>query len=392
MGLRSCDILRRFYARLRLIFTFQIYDSPAVGAWSIDMPDGALARDIKYDRGITRMKKTIMVIIACALSLTLTAACGGAFGGTGPQDPPSGSVQDLSDGPVPGSPDAPAQNAPVQNAPVQNAPATDSPPAGGESPAGSSFDTSRVIAVFTREEGSGTRDAFASLTGVGEDMYVEAVVESETNQILTKVEENEYAISYVSVGSLNPKVKALALGGVVPSNETIIDGSYALQRPFLVCVNAENESDALVRDFIDFIASAEGQAVVATKWTKIIQNARPYAPSGLSGALKVGGSTSVEPLMGALRQAYIALNPGVDIEISGGGSGTGISEATSGVLNIGMSSRALKDNEKEALTGIEIALDGVAVIVNPANPISGITIEQVKGIFTGETTRWNGIE
>jgi len=322
------------------------------------------------------MKKAIAIILASVLSLAVFAACSGTYGSTNPTSLPGNAVQDVPDSLIPAAPDAPVADAQTPTEPT---------------PAESSFDTSRVIAVYTREEGSGTREAFVSLTGVGEDMYVEAVVESETNQILTKVEENEYAISYVSVGSLNPKVKALALNGVTPSNETVIDGSYTLQRPFLVCINADNISNALVEDFIAFMISAEGQDIVATKWTKIVQNAPAYTPIGLSGTLKVGGSTSVEPLMGALRQAYISLNPSVDIEISGGGSGVGISEATSGVLDIGMSSRALKDNEKEALTGTDIALDGVAVIVNPANPITGMTTEQVKDIFTGEITRWSEV-
>jgi phosphate transport system substrate-binding protein len=222
-------------------------------------------------------------------------------------------------------------------------------------------------------------------------MYVEAVVESETNQILTKVEGNITAISYVSVGSLNPGVKALEIDGIAPSDDTIMDGTYKLQRPLLVCVNADKENDPLVRDFINFMLSAEGQAHSASRWTMVDTNAPAYMSAGLTGTLKVGGSTSVEPLMQRLAEAYKAVNPGVEIEISGGGSGTGINEATEGIIDIGMSSRGLRDNEKEALTAINIALDGVAVIVNPANPITGMTIDQVREIFTGEVTRWNQI-
>ena len=253
------------------------------------------------------------------------------------------------------------------------------------------FDASRVIAVFTREDGSGTRDAFVSITGVGDNMYVEAGVENETAGIRTKVESNPYAIGYISVGSLNNTVKAVSIEGVVPSDETIMDGSYTLQRPLLVCINEEKAQNELVQDFIAFMLSAEGQEISATRWTKVDVNAPAYTTSGLTGTLKVGGSTSVEPLMQPLREAYMAHNPGVEIEISGGGSGTGISEATNGVIDIGMSSRALRDNEKEALEAINIALDGVAVIVNPDNPVNDMTIEQVREIFTGEVTRWTGV-
>jgi phosphate transport system substrate-binding protein len=270
-------------------------------------------------------------------------------------------------------------------------PSNESPDTSPEQTPESTFDADRVIAVYTREDGSGTRDAFVSITGVGGDMYVEAVVINETNEILTKVEESEFAIGYVSVGSLSDRVNALSIDGVIPSNETIMDGSYTLQRPLLVCVNADKAENELVQDFIAFMLSAEGQEISATRWTKVDVDAPSYTPSGLSGTLKVGGSTSVDPLMQAMRQAYIVLNPSVEIEISGGGSGTGISEATSGVLDIGMSSRALRDEEKANLTDINIALDGVAVIVNPANPVTGMTIEQIKTIFTGEVTRWSEI-
>lgn len=334
------------------------------------------------------MKKTLVYLLA-AIMLIMLAACGSTgvtndSPGTGGNSAQSNDYVNLNKDPVPA-----ADSVDTNDNNKDPGPAADSFDTNNNSaPTTDSFDTSRVIAVFTREEGSGTRDAFVGITGVGDDMYVEAVVESETNQILTKVEENKYAISYVSVGSLNEKVKALEINGVYPSAATIVDGSYMLQRPFLVCLNADNESNTLAQDFIAFILSAAGQDVVATKWTRIIDGAPTYASSGLSGTLKVGGSTSVEPLMQALSQMYKTLNPNVNIEISGGGSGTGISEATSGIINIGMSSRALKDNEKETLTGYDIALDGVAVIVNPVNPVKGMTIDQIRDIFTGETTRW----
>ena len=313
------------------------------------------------------MKKTTALILVCLLALTPLVACGGddtdsTGGNTG------GTV----------ATPAPAQDAPAATlAPAQDTPTADD------------FNTDRIIAVFTREDGSGTRDAFVSITGVGDDMYIEAVVQNGTSQILTGVETNETAIGYVSVGSLSPSVKALEIDGVVPSDATIVDGSYKLQRPFLVVVTDEKKADPLVQDFLDFMLSAEGQAISSSTWTSAVSNPTAYSSNGLGGTLKIGGSTSVDPLMQRMREAYIALNPDVIIEISGGGSGTGISEATSGMLDIGMSSRDLRESEKEALTDIIIALDGVAVIVNAANPLTGLALEQVKDIFTGEITRWN---
>jgi phosphate transport system substrate-binding protein len=222
-------------------------------------------------------------------------------------------------------------------------------------------------------------------------MYSEAIVFNETSQILTNVTSNQFAIGYVSVGSLNDNVKALTVGGVAPSDATIRDGSYTVQRPLLVCVNTEKAQNALVKDFIAFMLSSQGQEVSGTRWTAVDVSAAAYTPSGLTGTLKVGGSTSVEPLMQAMRQAYMAINPGTEIEISGGGSGTGINEATSGIIDIGMSSRNLRDSEKENLTYTVIALDGVALIVNPSNPINDISVDQIKSVFTGAVTRWSGV-
>jgi len=307
------------------------------------------------------MKKVTAVVIACILTLSLLSACGG-----------SGVTNDA---PPPAAP--PADNAAPAPAP-EPAPADD-------------FNLDRVIAVFTREDGSGTRDAFVTITEVGDDMYIEAVVQNGTSQILTSVETNETGIGYVSVGSLSDSVKALEIDGVAPSDTTILNGSYALQRPFLVVVTEDGKANPLVKDFLDFMLSVEGQEISGSSWTPAETSPVPYTASGLSGVIKVGGSTSVNPLMERMRDAYIALNPGIEIEISGGGSGTGISEATSGVLDIGMSSRNLREGEKEALEDIAIALDGVAVVVNVTNPISGMSLEQVREIFTGETTRWNQV-
>ena len=293
------------------------------------------------------MKKVTAIILACLFALSMTAACAG----------------------------------------TDNTGSSGSAGSGGSS--GNGFNTDRVIAVFTREDGSGTRDAFVNITGVGDDMYIEAVVQNGTSQILTSVETNETGIGYVSVGSLSTAVKALTINGVMPSNETIMNGTYSLQRPFLVVVNDDMKDDPLVSDFIDFMLSIEGQELSSARQTPSVNNPSAYSPGGLSGTIKIGGSTSMDDLMNSIREAYIAHNPGVEIEISGGGSGTGIQEATTGILHIGMSSRALRDNEKEALTDIAIALDGVAVIVNMGNPISGLDLDQVKEIFVGDITRWN---
>ncbi len=317
------------------------------------------------------MKKVLTLFLASLALLAVLAGC------TSPSD---------SIIPLDGSPDiiSPADVSPDQPNNSDNSTDSDEP----ADPV-NQFDTTRAISVITREEGSGTRGAFVELTGVNEDMSPEAVVVSETNEILTKVEENIYSVSYVSLGSLSDGVKAVAIDGVVPSTATIKDGTFKIQRPFIVCVNAEKAENDLVKDFISFMLSAEGQEVSASKWIKAVEDAPAYTASGLSGTLKVGGSTSVDPCMVEMVKVYNTFNPDVQIDISGGGSGTGISEATDGVIDIGMSSRDLTEDELAALTATVIAQDGVAVIVNNENPLADLSMEQVKSIFTGEITAWS---
>jgi len=114
------------------------------------------------------------------------------------------------------------------------------------------------------------------------------------------------------------------------------------------------------------------------------------AGGGVSGNITVNGSTSVQPLAEELLQAFKTKNPDASIDIQGGGSGVGIKSATDGVVDIGMSSRELKPEEK-SLKEFKIAVDGIAVIVNPANGVTNLTMEQIKKIYTGEITDWKEV-
>ena len=109
--------------------------------------------------------------------------------------------------------------------------------------------------------------------------------------------------------------------------------------------------------------------------------------------MTVSGSSSVTPVMQKLLEAYQKVNTGAKIELQENDSTTGMTAAIDGTCDIGMASRELKDSEKSAgLTNQVIALDGIAVIVNNKNSASNITSEQVKAIFTGETTDWNNVK
>lgn len=263
------------------------------------------------------------------------------------------------------------------------------------------FDTSKEIAVVSREEGSGTRGAFIELMKVEvkdadgkkvDQTTEEATIANSTNVVMTTVASNPYAIGYISLGSLNDTVKALKVDGSEATVANIKGGTYKVARPFNIAT--KGQADAIAQDFINFIMSAQGQQVIADNhYIKIDDNAPNYTPSNLSGKVVVGGSSSVTPVMEKLKEAYAALNPNVTVEIQMSDSTTGMTQAIDGTLQIGMASRELKDSEKEAgLTPIVIAMDGIAVIANNENPLQELTSDQIRQIYVGEVLNWNEIE
>ena len=114
------------------------------------------------------------------------------------------------------------------------------------------------------------------------------------------------------------------------------------------------------------------------------------APAKLSGTVSTDGSTSMEKVIGALGEAFMEANPGVTFTYNPTGSGTGIQAAQESRCDIGLSSRALKDEEKASgLKETVLAYDGIAVIVNPENPVADLTLEQIADIYTGKITNWS---
>lgn len=118
---------------------------------------------------------------------------------------------------------------------------------------------------------------------------------------------------------------------------------------------------------------------------------RDPIPAGLTGTLKLSGSTSVQPLAEELAQAFMKKYPGVKITITGGGSGVGIKDAAEGKVNIGNASRALKDSDPKGIVGTTICKDALVVILNPKNPVKELTKDQVKKIYTGQITNWKEV-
>lgn len=254
------------------------------------------------------------------------------------------------------------------------------------------------ISVISREEGSGTRGAFVELFGVEEEVdgekvdqtTTDATVTNNTSVMLTTVSGDENAIGYVSLGSLNDDVKAVKIDGAEATADNIKNGSYKVSRPFNIVTKDGVSEEA--QDFINFILSKQGQEVVAEEGYIPLDTTTEYAASGVSGKVAVSGSSSVSPVMEKLAEAYQALNPDADIQIQTSASTTGVTDAINGTSDIGMASRELKDSEtSQGAVGTVIATDGIAVIVNNANSVDDLTVDQVKGIFTGKTLTWDEV-
>lgn len=268
----------------------------------------------------------------------------------------------------------------------------------GSTDTASEWDASNDITIVSREDGSGTRGAFTELFGVveevdGEDVDMttaDAQITNNTSVMMTTVAENEYAIGYISLGSLDDSVKALSIDGAEATAENIENGSYKVSRPFNVAVKPDSTNE-VAADFMSFIMSTEGQQVVSDEGYIPVADVEAYAGTAPAGDCVVGGSSSVSPLMEKLVEAYKEVNPNANIELQTSDSTTGMTSTIEGSYDIGMASRELKEDESAELTPTVIATDGIAVIVNNNNPTDEMTSDQVKQIYTGEVFSWDEI-
>lgn len=262
------------------------------------------------------------------------------------------------------------------------------------------------INVISREDGSGTRGAFVEIFGLLESKNgkkidttsIKAEITNSTAVMLTTTANDKNAIGYVSLGSLKPMVKGVKIDGVAPSVENIKSKKYGISRPFNVVMKAKFMSESiskatLVRDFLDF---SRANVAVITKAgyipLELGKDAKKAGSNNLSGKIVIAGSSSITPLMEKLKEAYIAQNPSVNIEILQSDSTTGINSVLQGIADIGMVSRELKDKELDSGVKAEVlAIDGLAVIVNPQNKIDSLSKAQVKDIFSGKVAKWEDL-
>ena len=321
------------------------------------------------------MKRKIALVCAAAMALSL-AACGSTTSSS-----ESTAASDSTATESTAASDSAADSAEADTAEADAA--------------ASDFDATQAITVISREDGSGTRGAFIELTGVeddnGDNTTQAAAIQNSTNGVMTTVANDETAIGYISLGSLDDSVKAVTVAGVAPSAETVSDGSYTLARPFNIVTNGE-ATDPVAVDFIAYCMSADGQAL-ATEEGYIGGEGAEFTSTQPAGNITVGGSSSVSPLMEKLIEAYGAVNPNATIELMTTDSTTGVTGALDGTYTIGMASRELKDEETaQGATATVLAMDGIAVVVNPANTaVEDLSIDQIRSIYVGETTTWDAL-
>lgn len=264
-----------------------------------------------------------------------------------------------------------------------------------------------TISVYNREDGSGTRSAFLELLELeGADLAPSAGEFDATQGVMNAVSKDINGIGYISLGSVDGTIKAVEVEGVEASTENVLSGDYKISRPFELMYQEENyEENDLLRDFITFLESADAQPYISGYgYISTVSNAPAYVKpteAFKTTDLTIGGSTSVLPLMGTndgdkicLVEAYKeACGQNVNITVSGGGSGVGITNAGNGTLDIGMASKAVSESDFESPTGTmvihQLCMDGIAVIVNTENTISNLTIAQLQDIYTGKVTSWS---
>ena len=261
------------------------------------------------------------------------------------------------------------------------------------------FDVNELISVYSREDGSGTRGAFVELFGIEQKnaegvkvdyTTVEAIITNSTDVMMTSVAGDTYGIGYISLGSLNDTVKAVNIDGVEATIENIKAGTYTVARPFNIAT--KSEVSEVAQDFINYIMSEQGQAIVEGKGYISVAGEESFTSNQATGKVVVGGSTSVSPVMEKLIEGYIAINKNAEIELNTTDSSTGMSQTAEGIVDIGMASREIKASELETgLVGTTIAMDGIAVIVNLENPMDNLAAEAVKTIFMGETYEWSEV-
>ena len=282
------------------------------------------------------------------------------------------------------------------------------------------------IVVIGREASSGTREAFdkAVVNAEGESLddysssqnpdeeehagYVSgAIYLGGTGDVASRVASTKDAIGYISLGSVDESVKDLKIEGVEATESNVLDGKYAIQRPFVVMKRdaSKGELQGLAADFYSFLTSEEAQGymeeagVISLTDTdlrdgqEVTQYTALSAKPATGDKIVIRGSTSMTDTINIMIREYVELNSGwctnemFDLQLQGSSYGRDAvdGDTTCNIIGLASSSEAESDTRDH----FNIALDAVAVIVNPDNELSDITLEQLYDIYTGAITTWS---
>ena len=264
---------------------------------------------------------------------------------------------------------------------------------------GAQFDSSKNISVVAREDGSGTKSAFMEIIGLkGKADPESVIIQTGTAGVLAEVKGNPAAIAYESLGYVTDEVKMLKVDGVEATIANIKSGAYKISRPLSVVYKESTLNNDVNKAFYTFLKSSGAQKIISDSgYVSIVDGAAPYTINGsLSGNIDISGSTSLQPLMIELAEAFEKLQLNVEVNVSGGGSGTGYKNANEGVSEFGMISEEFNIEKAPSCTVCVVCKDGIAVITNKSNPIDSITMEQLKNIYNEEAgtnaiTKWNAL-
>ncbi|MGC9346913.1 MAG: phosphate ABC transporter substrate-binding protein PstS family protein [Anaerolineae bacterium] len=253
------------------------------------------------------------------------------------------------------------------------------------------------ITVISREEGSGTRGAFEEMV-MGEDAAItdSAIFQDSNGKVRTAVASTPNSIAFLSFGYLDNSVLAISIDGVEPTVENAVNGSYPVVRPLNMVTLGEPEG--AVKDFLDFVMSPDGQAIVVDEGFIAVvegmgEESASEPPAEGQGQISIAGSTTVQPVAEKVGEAFSEMT-GVKVDVAGGGSSSGVKAAGDGTADIGNASRDIKDSELETYPELvihTIAKDGIAIVSHPEGTVDELTTDQVRDIFAGVITDWSEV-
>jgi phosphate transport system substrate-binding protein len=246
------------------------------------------------------------------------------------------------------------------------------------------------IVLIGRDSTSGTREFFFEHVMNKENFSANLQEKNSNGGVYQAVTQTPGAIGYVGLGYVDARVKAISINNIAPTVANVLAGTYPISRELYMFT--KGNATGIAREFIEYLQSTEGQAIVQEEGFVPLEGTQPYNSNGktLSGTLQLGGSTTVFPIAEQAKDSFMAIYPDVTVIVSSTGSGAGITAVSQGTVDIGMASRDLQPSESTlGLVKHVVAKDGIAVIVNTSNTyVTDLTLAQVKAIYQGNVTNW----